>query len=115
MADPFEILFKMALHLDGHPIFKQPLFLSNKFRRKVAYTLLGILTIRGATKIHTGVQKAVTAFLTSTGGVILKKFHINSALGAFGLKDGPRLPITAILSRAFHGYLPFDGQFSIED
>jgi hypothetical protein len=31
-----------------------------------------------------------------------------SALGAFGLKNGSRLPIPAILSWAFHGFPPID-------
>jgi hypothetical protein len=50
----------------------------------------------------------VTAFLAPAGRIILEELHFVSAFGAFGLKDGTRLPITAVLSWAFHGFPPKD-------
>jgi hypothetical protein len=37
-----------------------------------------------------------------SGGVVFKKFHLPGAFGAFGVKNGPRLPISAVLSWTFH-------------
>jgi hypothetical protein len=48
----------------------------------------------------------MTTFFTETGRIVLKKLHLIPALGALGLKDGPRLPVPAVLSWAFHGYPP---------
>jgi hypothetical protein len=70
--------------------------------------LLRILAVRGTTKIHIGIQKAVTAFFAVAGGIILKELHFMPALGALGFKNGSRLPITAVLSRAFHGFPPIN-------
>jgi hypothetical protein len=50
----------------------------------------------------------VTTFFAPAGRIILKELHFISALGTFGLKNGPRLPIPAILSWAFHGFPPID-------
>jgi len=42
---------------------------------------------------------AVTAF---SGGVIFKKFNNMAAFGTFCLKNGTRLPVSAVLPWAFH-------------
>jgi hypothetical protein len=96
----------MAFHFNGNSILEEILLLSEQFWWKVSDTLLGILTIGGTPKIQAGVQKTVAAFLADAGGVVLKKLDFIPALGAFGFKDRPWFPISAVLSRAFHGFPP---------
>ncbi len=76
-----------------------------KLRRKVAQTLLSVRAVGGTAKIHVRVHKSMAAFLAQARCVVLEKFYFISALGALDFKDSPRLPVTAVLSRAFHGVL----------
>jgi hypothetical protein len=102
MADPLEIASKIALHFNGHAVFQEILFLAQQFRRQVSQTLLSILTIGGTAKIHLWIQKLVPTVLAPASGVVLEEFHPMTTFGARGLKDGPRFPVTAVLSRTFH-------------
>jgi hypothetical protein len=96
---------KIALHLKGHPVFQKIISVSQEFWRQVSQALLGILAVRCATKIHFRVQKSMTALLAKPRRVILKEFHFVAALGARHLKNGPRFPVTGVLSWAFHRVL----------
>jgi hypothetical protein len=103
MTDSSEILFEIPFHLNGYTILEEVLFLGNQLGRKIADALIRVPAVRGTTKIHFGIEKSVTTFFAQTRGVIFKKLYHSPTFGAFGLKDGPRLPIAAVLSRAFHG------------
>ena len=45
LADAFEILFKVAFHLNGHTVLEQVLLLGDELRGQVADTLGRILTV----------------------------------------------------------------------
>jgi hypothetical protein len=107
MANPFEIPFKIVLHLNGNPVLQKILFLCNEFWGKVPNALLGIGTVGGTAKVHTGVQKTVAALLASTGSIIFKKLYLITTVRAFYLIDGSWLPVATVLSRAFHCVVSF--------
>lgn len=65
MADPFEILTKVVLCLNGHAIFQQIVSFGQKFRREVAEALLSIWAIGGTAKIHLRVHKSMAALLAT--------------------------------------------------
>jgi hypothetical protein len=65
--------------------------------------LFGKLAVGGTAEIHFRIDEAVTAAAALAGGVVFEKFDRMVALWTFDLKNGPRLPILGILSRAFHG------------
>jgi hypothetical protein len=48
----------------------------------------------------------VSALDAFAGGVILKKLHGMTALGAFFIKNGTGFPVSAVLAGAFHGFSP---------
>jgi hypothetical protein len=102
MPDPLEVLSKIALHFNGHPVLQEVISLGQELWRKVAQTLLGIRAVGSASKIHFGIHKSMTAFFAQACCVVLEKFHFIAALGALDFKDRPRLPVTAILSGTFH-------------
>jgi hypothetical protein len=114
MAYALEILFKMALHLDGNPVLQEILFLGKEFGRNVPNALFGILTIRCTAKIQAGVKKTVAAFGAFAGWIVLKELHLISAFGAFDFENSPRLPVLAVLSRTFHGRSPFNCRLNID-
>ena len=75
--------------------------MGKKFRGKVPNTLLCILAVRGTAKIHARIQESMATIFALAGRIILEELYLSPAFGAFGLENGPRLPITTILSRAF--------------
>jgi hypothetical protein len=104
MTDAFKIIFKIALHFNGHTILEQIFFLRNQFRRQVSDTLFGIRTIGRTAKIHIRIHKAMAAFVAFAAGVVLKKLNGVAALRTLGFKNCPRFPVKRILSRTFHDY-----------
>jgi hypothetical protein len=102
MADPSKVPAKVSLHFNSYSVFHKIIFFSQELCGKVSQALLSILAVRGTAKIDIGVQESMAALLATTGSVVLKKLHVAAALGADYLKNGPRFPVTGILSWAFH-------------
>jgi hypothetical protein len=109
VPDTPEVFPEMALYLDGHTVLEQILLLGDEFRRKIPDALFRIFAIGCAAEIQLRIHEAMPALGASSSGVILEKLHLASAFRAFGLKNSPRLPVPAVLSRAFH-----DNQTSIK-
>jgi hypothetical protein len=102
MADPLEIHAKILFHLYRHPILEQVLLLSHEIFGQSAQALLGKPAIGGTPEIHLRIHDLLVAVATSTGGIILEKFHHMPAFRTFGLKNGILVPILGILSRTLH-------------
>jgi hypothetical protein len=64
--------------------------------------MLGKLAVRRAPEIHVGIDEAVAAPGAAPGGIILEKLHPGLTLGAVHFKDRVGLPVSAVLSWAFH-------------
>jgi hypothetical protein len=79
---------EITLHLDGYPILKEVLALSQHLDRQIADALLRELTVGGAPEIRLGVDDLKPAPFACTGGLILKELHFLAALGTSHLKDG---------------------------
>jgi hypothetical protein len=106
MADALEIGLQMPFHRNGHAIFEKLLLPGRQFGGQVAHTLLGVLAISGATEVHFGVDETMPAMAASARGVIFEKLHMAAALGAFDVKNGIRIPVLGVLTRAFHDPSP---------
>jgi hypothetical protein len=91
-----------AFHFNRYPILEEILFLSNKLRREIPYTLLCVLAIRGAAEIQMRIQESVPTLFAGPYCIILEKLDFIPALGTFRLKDCAWFPIATILSWTFH-------------
>ena len=63
-----------------------------------------ILAPRRVVPFRLSRDEAVAAMAAFSGRVILEEFDIMSALGTFFVENGTRLPVAAVLPRAFHHF-----------
>jgi hypothetical protein len=106
VPDLLKVLFEITLHFNGDPVLKQLFLLGEQLRRQFPETLFSEFAVSRAAKVHFGIDQLMPAFFAAPGGLILKKFYRIVANGAANFIDGSRLPIAAVLSRAFHCYPP---------
>jgi hypothetical protein len=110
MADALKIRPEIPLHFHSNPILHQILLLGYSFGRQSSDAFLGKLAVGRTTKIHFGIGEPVAAFFAFAGRVVLEKFYYMAALGAFFVKNGPRFPVSTVLSGTLHN-LPSTAMF----
>jgi hypothetical protein len=102
VADAFKISRVMFFHFYGDPVLEQVVAFGEKLFRQRADALLCELAIGRAPEIHFRVCQTMAATPALSGGIILKKFYHIPALRAFAFKNGAWLPVSTVLSWAFH-------------
>jgi hypothetical protein len=109
MANPFEILFEVALHLNGDPVFQEIVFLCEKLRRQFPETLFGKFAVSGTAKVHLRIDHLMATISTFPIGLVFEKLYITPAIWTLGLKDIARFPVAGVLAWTFHGSFRLPG------
>ena len=102
MGNLFKVPTDAAFYFDGKTVLEKIVTFRKQFRSQISQALFGKLTVTGTTEIHSWINNFVLAATALSGRFILEELHFIPAMGTINIKNVPWLPISRILTGAFH-------------